>query len=180
MFLSKLKRGVAKANSRKEVNRFLFTVLVFFGLWLILTLSLSPGELFVGLVVSIIIGYIIFDRFIVEGFSNLTPKRIWYFLLYIPFFFLEVIKSNLDVAYRVLHPKMPIKPGIVIIKTTLKKDISKLILANSITLTPGTFTLDVVDDNYLIHWIYVEDGDVDKASRIIAHKFEKYIKEFAE
>ncbi len=75
---------------------------------------------------------------------------------------------------------MPIKPGIVAIKTTLKGDISKLILANSITLTPGTFTLDIIDDTYLIHWIWVESADMDEASKIIAHKFERYIKEFGE
>ncbi len=154
--------------------------MVFFGLWVIFTASLAPGELFVGLAVAIIIAYLVFDKFTVRGFENLSPRRVWYFLLYLPFFLFEVIKSNIDVAYRVLHPKMPIKPGIVAIKTTLKSDISKLILANSITLTPGTFTLDIIDDIYLIHWINVESEDMEEASRLIAHKFEKYIKEFAE
>ncbi len=75
---------------------------------------------------------------------------------------------------------MPIKPGIVAVRTKLKGNMGKLILANSITLTPGTFTLDIIDDIYLIHWIYVESEDMEEASRIIAHKFERYIKEFAE
>ncbi len=173
-------KGVFETESRKEVNKFLFTVLVFFILWVIFTASFSPGELFAGLAIAIIIAYLVFDKFTVRGFENFSPKRVWYFLLYLPFFFLEVIKSNIDVAYRVLHPKMPIKPGIVAIKTTLKSDISKLILANSITLTPGTFTLDIIDDTYLIHWIYVESEDMEEASHIIADKFERYIKEFAE
>ncbi len=173
-------KGVFETDSRHEINKFLFTILVFFGLWLIFTGSFSPGELFAGLATAIIVAYLVYDKFTAKGFENLSPKRVWYFLLYLPFFFLEVIKSNIDVAYRVLHPKMPIKPGIVAIRTTLKGDIGKLILANSITLTPGTFTLDIIDDTYLIHWIYVESEDVEEASKIIAHKFERYIKEFAE
>ena len=141
---------------------------------------MAPGELFAGLAISILIAYLVFDKFTSLGFENFSPKRIWYFLLYLPFFFFEVIKSNIDVAYRVLHPKMPIKPGIVAIKTSLKGNMAKLILANSITLTPGTFTLDIIDDTYLIHWIYVEDETLEGASKAIATKFEKYIKEFAE
>ena len=71
---------------------------------------------------------------------------------------------------------MPIKPGIVIIKTGLKSDIAKMILANSITLTPGTFTLDIVDDTLLIHWINVRTENIAEATEIIGEKFEKYLR----
>jgi len=75
---------------------------------------------------------------------------------------------------------MPIKPGIVAIKTGLKSDIAKLFLANSITLTPGTFTLDILGDKLLIHWINVKGKDIDEATGIIGKKFEKYLKEIFE
>ena len=97
-------------------------------------------------------------------------------LSYIFVLFREVVKANVDVAYRVLHPKMPIKPGIVVIKTGLKQDIAKLILANSITLTPGTFTLDILGDNLLIHWINVKDENIDRATEIIGGKFERHLR----
>ena len=71
---------------------------------------------------------------------------------------------------------MPIKPGIVVIKTGLKSDIAKMILANSITLTPGTFTLDVISDKLLIHWINVKTEDIDEATSLIGHRFEKYLR----
>jgi len=71
---------------------------------------------------------------------------------------------------------MPIKPGIVIIKTGLKSDIAKMILANSITLTPGTFTLDIVGDTLLIHWINVRAENITEATEIIGEKFEKYLR----
>lgn len=168
------------SNSKTEIQRYLFSSLVFFGLWIVLTGTFAPEELLFGLVASFTIAYFTYEKFTTLGFNNLAPRRVLYFLVYIPFFFKEVVKSNIDVAYRVLHPKMPIKPGIVLVKTKLKGDISKLILANSITLTPGTFTLDIIDDNYLIHWIYVESDNIEKASELIPEKFEKYIKEFAE
>ena len=76
----------------------------------------------------------------------------------------------------VLHPAMPIRPGVVVIKTRLTSDIAKMILANSITLTPGTFTLDVVGDRLLIHWINVRTDDMDEASRLIGEKFERYLR----
>jgi len=64
----------------------------------------------------------------------------------------------------------------VVIKTRLKSDIAKMILANSITLTPGTFTLDVIGDELLIHWINVKSEDTDDATKVIGERFEKYLR----
>ena len=83
--------------------------------------------------------------------------------------------ANLDVARRVISPTIPINPGIVEIKTNLKSDIGRLFLANSITLTPGTLTVDIKDDRLYIHWIDVSSSDVEVATKEIAGKFEKYL-----
>ena len=85
--------------------------------------------------------------------------------------------ANIDVAKRVIDPKLPINPGIVAIKTNLKQDYKKLILANSITLTPGTITMDVQDDTLFIHWIDVTTTDIKEASKEIAGSFEDTLKE---
>ena len=107
--------------------------------------------------------------------------RIFWFLVYIPVFFYYVIKANLDVVYRALHPQMPIKPGIVKIKTNLKTDSAITALANSITLTPGTLTVDLTDDGYLyIHWINVQSDDVEQATKFIAQRFEWFLKKIFE
>ena len=91
------------------------------------------------------------------------------------------MKANLDVVYRALHPQMPIHPGIVKIKTNLKSDSAITALANSITLTPGTLTVDVTEDGYLyIHWINVKSTDVEEASKLIAGKFEFFIERIFE
>lgn len=120
---------------------------------------------------------LLYGNFEKAGFPPIPGlKKIGYSLLYAVVLLKEIILANLDVAYRVLHPKMPIKPGIVIIKTGLKQDLAKLILANSITLTPGTFTLDIEDDRLLIHWINVKTDNVEEATRMIGERFEKYLR----
>ena len=76
---------------------------------------------------------------------------------------------------------MPIKPGIVKIKTNLKTESGITALANSITLTPGTLTVDLTDDGYLyIHWIYVKAEDVEGATQHIARKFEWFLEKIFE
>jgi len=104
-------------------------------------------------------------------------ERYLWFLYYIPIFLWEMLKANIDVAYRVSHPKLPIKPGIVKVKTHLKSDVGLTFLANSITLTPGTLSVDVDQKNgYLyIHWIYVEDKDIEGATKKIVYKFENIL-----
>jgi multicomponent Na+:H+ antiporter subunit E len=93
-----------------------------------------------------------------------------------------MIKANFDVAYRVVHPKLPIKPGIVKVKTRLKSDTGLTFLANSITLTPGTMSVDIDRENgYLyIHWINVKSADVEKATEIIVSRFEKILEKIFE
>ncbi len=87
-----------------------------------------------------------------------------------------MIKANFDVAYRVIHPRMPIKPGIVMINTDLTSDTGKMALANSITLTPGTLTMDVRGNRLLIHWINVKDAETEGATKLIGAKFERFLR----
>ncbi len=106
--------------------------------------------------------------------------RIIWFLWYLPIFLWECIKANIDVAYRVLHPKMPIRPGIVKVRTNLKTDIAKTFLANSITMTPGTLSVDIKKKFLYIHWIYVRTEDPEEANAIIVRRFENILKKVFE
>jgi len=103
-------------------------------------------------------------------------------LFYILKFVWEIIKANLEVAYLVIHPMLPIKPGIVKIKTKLNKDSAITVLSNSITLTPGTLTVDVNKDKQelYIHWINVKTQDIDEATEEIGNRFEKTLTEVFE
>jgi multicomponent Na+:H+ antiporter subunit E len=109
--------------------------------------------------------------------------RYWYFLAYyLPVFLWECFKANVDVAYRVAHPRLPIKPGIVKVKTSLKTDTGLTFLANSITLTPGTLSVDIDRDNGIlyVHWINVKKKDVESATKIIVVRFERILRKIFE
>jgi multicomponent Na+:H+ antiporter subunit E len=99
----------------------------------------------------------------------------FYTILYLVVFLWELIKSNVNVALRVINPKLPINPGIVKVKTRLKSPMGRMILANSITLTPGTLTIDIKDDFFYIHWIDVKTLDAEEVRKEIFGKFEKYL-----
>jgi len=75
----------------------------------------------------------------------------WRLFLYIVWLIWEIIKANLQVAYLVLHPKMPIEPNLLRFRTRLGSAAGHIILANSITLTPGTITVDFRAGTYLVH-----------------------------
>lgn len=106
------------------------------------------------------------------------PVRIFWFLCYIPVFIWECLKANIEGAYIVTHPDLPINPGIVKIRTSLKSDIALTFLANSLTLKPGTMTVDVDKKNSFlyIHWAHVKTQDVQKASELMTRRFEYLLK----
>jgi len=162
-------------NSSERFKSFFYLTGFLIILWFFLTNSKAPQEIITGVLLSVVLGLVLSDYFIGIGLPAPTPSRFFYLILYILFLFKEIIVSNFDVAYRVLSPSMPIRPGVVVVKTELKSDLAKLILANSITLTPGTFTLGFIGNNLLIHWIYVEDKDGDATAQI-GKKFEYYLK----
>ena len=101
-------------------------------------------------------------------------------MYYIPVFFLHMVKANLDVAYRVLHLNLPIRPGIVKVTTILKTDLAKTFLANSITLTPGTLTIDVIGSNMYIHCINIRTENPEEETAIILRRFENILKKVFE
>jgi multicomponent Na+:H+ antiporter subunit E len=73
------------------------------------------------------------------------------FIFYLPWFVLEIVLANLHVTYLLLHPKMPIEPSLVEFDTSLKSEVAQVLLAQSITLTPGTVTVDATDGRFLVH-----------------------------
>jgi len=165
-----------RRTGKKSVSSYLTTFAVLLSLWLIFVNTLNWQEVLTGIVLSALVAAFGHTYFTQQGLRHFSLKKLLYFIIYIPIFFWEILKANLDVAYRVLHPKMPIKPGIVLIKTALKSDTGKLALANSITLTPGTLTMDIIDDNLLIHWINVKSEDPEEATELIAGRFEPYLR----
>jgi len=143
--------------------------------WLLLNGTFDIFTSLVGVVISGLLAVLFCAKCDVFSDIKLSPKAFYYFVVYFFVFSWELIKSNFDVARRVITPSLPINPGIVEVKTKLNSKIGRLILANSITLTPGTLTIEIVEDKLFIHWIDVESEDVNQATKQIVQKFEKYL-----
>jgi len=160
--------------------RYLALFLLTFIFWLLLTFDLSVPNLIAGGAAALVTSLLFTKYFFHKVVKFIQPVRYFWLLVYLVIFTWECIKANFDVAYRVLHPAMPIKPGIVKVHLELKSDFARTMLANSITMTPGTISVDIIDDVLFVHWIYVRSEDPEVYSRKIAGKFEKYIKKIFE
>lgn len=159
----------------EKASRFLINWFFLMLVWIAFTTTFASQELITGIVVTAIISLFSIPLFTCCTLKILTPKRIFYMIWYLFVFVRELIKSNLDVARRVISPSLPINPGIVKFKSKLPTEYSKMVLANSITLTPGTLSIDIIDDTFYIHWIDVKTTDPEKAYTEIAETFEKIL-----
>jgi multicomponent Na+:H+ antiporter subunit E len=108
--------------------------------------------------------------------------RAAWFLYYIPVFLWECLKANADVASRVLRPSLPIRPGTIAVKVSLKTDIGLTFLANSVTLTPGTTSVDIDREKGIlyVHWIFVKPGYADDGRLPVVERFESILKKVFE
>jgi multicomponent Na+:H+ antiporter subunit E len=158
-----------------RIKSFLIITSTLFVVWLVLNGSLNGEVLISGAVVSILTSLLFCSSCNIFEEIRITPKALIYSIVYIFVFIRELVKSNLDVALRVISPNLPINPGIVEVQTKLKSKVGRMILANSITLTPGTFTVEMTGDRLFIHWIDVKSTDIEEDTKMIVRTFEKYL-----
>ena len=126
--------------------------LLFVGMWIVFNGRFTIEILIFGIVLSAALYLFVWK---VMGFGPKQEKAILKksgkMFLYGLLVFKEIIKANWSVLKIVLNPKSKIEPKMVYFKTDLKKDTSKVALANSITITPGTITVNVSDDVVCVH-----------------------------
>jgi len=106
-------------------------------------------------------------------YFTIVPKLIFFVLYFVK----ELVKANLEVAWEVMTPKLNMTPGIVKVPLTVQSDVGITLLANLITLTPGTLSLDVSNDKKVlyVHAMYIKDKEEFIAG--IKNGFEKRILE---
>jgi len=164
----------------------LFAVAFIF--WLLLVWPVSPvdgrllvGDIVAGVFVAAFVALVMKEIIRVNFIRFLNPRSWFWCFIYFFVFTWYAIKGGIDVSYRVLHPAMPIKPGIVRVKSVLKTSTGRTALANSITLTPGTLTIDVTDEGvFYIHWLNVSTLDDEEAAEQILRRLEWYIQRIFE
>jgi len=164
-------KGETMTQTRKTAVMFA-TLLLF---WLMLMGRLTVDVLVVGVLASLVIALLFRNGLSFFTEFRATPEAFVAGLRYYGFFFKELVESNIRLAVVVLSPSLPIKPGIVKVRTRLKSRMGRLMLANSITLTPGTLTVEMDGEWLYIHWVSVQSPDIEAATAEIVAGFERYL-----
>ena len=163
----------------------LATFVVCFAFWILLTWKFTVQELAAGAVVSLAVALFSARFFIHEKAGWLfNPVKFFNLLGYWLFTFpVELVKANVDMAKRCFTGCTDINPGIVKVPVDLKSDYGQAALANSITLTPGTITMDIAEQDgqtwYYIHWIDVK-AEGEEAGEAIKGRLERGVRRFWE
>ncbi len=123
------------------------------GFWLLLSGKLHWQHLLMGTLFSLVLTFVWAEITIGDHSrpTSFTIKQFFLLIYYMICLTLEVLKANFKVAAIVLHPKLPISPGLVIMRNELKHDLSRVLYANSVTMTPGTITVDLEGDLHIVH-----------------------------
>ncbi|MBR5429147.1 MAG: Na+/H+ antiporter subunit E [Firmicutes bacterium] len=160
------------------------TFVVCYAFWLLVTWSVATEELIGGAVVCLAVA-LFSSRFFIHDHEKplllLQPRRlfalVWYCLVVFPG---ELLKANLDVVRRTFSPHIPLNSGIVKVPVNVRSSYGRAMLADSITLTPGTITMECAEDEgqlyYYIHWLDVKEEDPEKAGDIIKGRMEKWVR----
>ena len=127
-----------------------FVLLLFF--WLILTPVVTMQSIIIGFVVSLLV--VVYSRDVLFDDQEVPIYKLRYFSNMVKFtgvLIVEIFKANIDVARIVLNPSLPIQPHFIKVPMMLKNDFNKVIFGNAVTLTPGTLTVDITEDEFIIH-----------------------------
>lgn len=141
--------------------------LTLYVLWLLLSGHYVPLLLVLGLASVLAVVFIAWRMRVVDHEGH--PIHLsWRIHLYWPWLIWEIIKANIDVARAIVSPALPIKPTLLHLKGSQKSELGRVIYANSITLTPGTVTIELEDGVFSVHALTtaaaqgLESGEMDR------------------
>ena len=144
--------------------------ILFLAAWIIFNGNITVEILVFGVIIAaVMLAFMCrFMDYSLEKEKNVYKKSVW-FLAYAVILLREIVKANLAIIPKILTIEEEMEPVIVTFRTYLKSDFTKMLLANSITLTPGTITIDLEGDVYTIHCLDTSlaeglaDSDIEKA-----------------
>ncbi|NQU16749.1 MAG: Na+/H+ antiporter subunit E [Candidatus Saganbacteria bacterium] len=165
-----------KHKMRGILSRILETFSALLIIWFLFTFSLDPFSVLLGVIFSFVISLLTYDLFVDRErvFKKGMFDLVRFLFSYVIILLFEIYIASIYLVYQVIT--MKINPGFVRIKTQLKSDFAQAILANSITLTPGTVTIDVENDNLYVHWLAVSTDNEQKAAKSIKERYESWLK----
>lgn len=144
-----------------HLRQILPLTIALFALWVVLSGKLDGFHLSIGIVSALAISLgtrrllMLPPAIGAQGIHPAAAQPWLRLTIYIPWLIWQIVLSSVHIAYVVLHPRLPISPSMIRIQAKLPHALARLTLANSITLTPGTITVDVQGDDFLIHALTV-------------------------
>lgn len=154
----------------RRAHRMLPASVAVFAFWLVISASLEPADLLLGVVLSTALGAWSV-RFLWAGEApRVSLRQLFALLRYLLGFSLEIFRSAVHVARMVVDPRLPISPRLITCHTGLRREISRVAFAHSVSLTPGTLTVDMDAGIFLVHCL-----DEPSASRILSGALEREI-----
>lgn len=161
------------------VGKVLGVFFLVFMVYVVFSGSASAYDLITGVLVALVTSVITANLVISNPGKLIHVRRLGWLLIYsIRYFFVDEVRAHLDVMKRILHPKMPINPGIVKIPYEVVSDYAMLTIANSITNTPGTVVVDVFPEEkaFYVHWINAVAIEPAEARKHVSEVFERFAK----
>jgi multicomponent Na+:H+ antiporter subunit E len=151
-----------------------------YAFWVVISASLAPLDLLLGLAVSLVLGAWAVRVLWAGDAPRVTPRELLALPWYLAGLGRQVLVAAIHLARLVLDPGLPIQPTLIRYRTSLRREISRVAFAQSITLTPGTLAVDIEGDTFLIHCLgpefarRIESGELE---RRIAAVFERELVE---
>ena len=159
-----------------KIARIVITTVYLMGGWILFTGTFAVFSLFLGFLFSFLIAFLTYDIFIEEreaGRRELLPQ-LYFFFIYLGVLFFEIYLASLKMIPAIITGN--INPRIVHFRTRLKSELARVMLANSITLTPGTLTLDLDEDHLVVHWLNAKTTHSNYAGSLIKGNIETWLR----
>ncbi|UCF96567.1 MAG: Na+/H+ antiporter subunit E [Spirochaetaceae bacterium] len=159
-----------------KIIRIVLTMIHLMAGWLLFTGTVAAFPLLLGLFFSTIVAFLTYHLFIdvQEVARRALIPRIYLLIGYLILIVVKVYVASFRIAWKVITGN--ITPRIVHFRSRLRSDLARVALANSITLTPGTLTLDLDEDHLVVHWLEASTTHSGYAARLIARPFERWLR----
>jgi multicomponent Na+:H+ antiporter subunit E len=155
---------------RRHAPRALAAGATIFAFWLVISASLEPADLLLGAVLSALLGLWSVQFLWAGEAPRVSLRQLFALLCYLLAFSVAVFRSAVHVARVVVDPRLPIRPRLITCRTGLRREISRVAFAHSVSLTPGTLTVDMDDGTFLVHCL-----DEQSAARILSGELERQV-----
>jgi len=149
-------------------------------LWVLLDMGIEPGYLLLGIALATLVSWFLSEYSQLGSVQHLlNPRRLMYFVYYLAILVGQITVAGVSLSRTILRRHIAIRPAVVAIHTDQNKQWALTLLANSITLTPGTFFLDMdpKSSTIYVHCISIGDRELEEVRERISVRYERLLSE---